>query len=512
MKYEQLVEALTPVLLTTEGSLEGEVTGIAYDSRLVRPGFAFIPWRGGKVHGDGHRFIPDALAAGASVIVAERGAAFSAPDISGTAVLLEVSDSRRALGLAAAAFYRHPSREMRIVGVTGTNGKTTTTQLIRHLLLSQARRVGLIGTVHNLVGDQELPVTLTTPQSPEIQELLGRMRDDGCNYGVLEVASHALDQKRTEGCEFDVAVFTNLSQDHLDYHGSMSEYAAAKRRLFENLGTAYHGEPKGGPKYAVINGDDAAAGAIAASCSVPVHTYGLSDQVQIRAVDVRVHDAGTEFDLVADGRRTPVSIPLMGRFNVYNTLAAVTVALQEGIALPDVVNALDKVVPVRGRFERVEAGQAFTVIVDYAHTPDGLENILSTAREFTRGRLIVVFGAGGDRDRGKRPLMGETAARLADYLIITSDNPRSEEPGVILADIEAGITASEHVERPRELLVERAPAIEGAVMMAGPDDVVVIAGKGHETYQIFRDRTIHFDDREVAAEAICRHQAAGREL
>jgi len=493
------------------GQGDPEITGIAYDSRSVRPGDLFVPWRGGRRFGDGHRFIPDAVAQGAAAVVVERETAGDVPPLPGAVPVILVDDSRRALARLSAWFHDLPAGRLRLVGVTGTNGKTTVTHLIRDLLESAGRPAGLIGTVGYVVGGETRPADRTTPQAPDIQAMLAEMVEAGMTAAVMEVTSIALVQHRVTGCEFDTAVFTNLTQDHLDDHGTMEAYAAAKRRLFEMLGRGpLDGEPmKPGPKAAVINADDPWGAFMAGACRVPVVTYGVDRPADFRAEDVRVSPQGTSFRLCTAGGAWEVRMPLMGRFNVYNALAALAAAHVEGIPVDAAVDRLAQAAPVPGRFERVEAGQPFPVIVDYAHTPDSLENLLATARDFTPGRLIAVFGCGGDRDPGKRPLMGQIAARWADFVIITSDNPRSEEPAQIIADIEAGIAASPYRERPRLHVVDRREAIGRAVAMAGPGDTVVIAGKGHETYQIFRDRTVPFDDRLVAAEALRARAGSG---
>lgn len=502
VRLHRLLEALGEWELRGQG--DPEIRGISYDSRSVRPGDLFVPWRGGRRYGDGHRFIPDAVARGAAAVVAEHGAAGDLPPVPDAVPLIMVNDSRQALARLAASFHGLPSRRLRLIGVTGTNGKTTTTHLIRDLLEAAGRRSGLIGTVRYIVGDVVRDADRTTPQAPDIQGMLAEMTAAGLDAAVMEVTSIALVQERVTGCEFDLGIFTNLTQDHLDDHGSMDAYAAAKRRLFTMLGRGpLGGEPaKAGPKAAIINADDAYAEFMAAASPVPVITFGLERPADFRAEAVRIGPRGTSFLLRAGGATHEVQMPLMGRFNVYNALAALAAAHAEGIEIEAAVEALAHAAPVPGRLERVEAGQPFPVIVDYAHTPDSLENLLLTARDFTPGRLIAVFGCGGDRDPGKRPLMGQIAARLADYVIITSDNPRTEDPAGILADIEAGIAGGEYRDRPREHVVDRREAIGRAVAMARPGDAVVIAGKGHETYQIFRDRTVPFDDRQVAAEAL----------
>lgn len=504
MRLGDLLKDLPKGSFQLHGSPDVPVTGITYDSRQVRPGFVFVPWRGGLVHGDGHRFIPHAVAAGAAVIVAEQGAVNPASVREG-AVLVEAVDTRLTLGLMASAFYGHPSRRLRLIGVTGTNGKTTTTHLVRHLLQQAGLPVGLIGTVYNVVGGRRRAGTLTTPQAPELQALLAEMVAAGDRYALMEVASHALHQQRTAGCRFDVGVFTNLSQDHLDYHGSMEAYRDAKARLFAGLARQ---EAGAGRPYAVINADDPAGRHMAPGGELQTVWYGLSSPADIMARNIRITSAGTSFQVVTAVASAQVTMPLVGRFNVYNALAALAVALGEGMDLQEAAAALAGAAPIDGRFQQVDLGQPFTVIVDYAHTPDGLEKVLTTAREFTRGRLWVVFGAGGDRDRAKRPVMGAVAARLADMVILTSDNPRSEDPEQILSEIERGARAALGAGDNLAVVPDRGEAIAAAIQGAGPGDVVVIAGKGHETYQIFRHETIHFDDREVAAAAIRRRLAA----
>jgi len=503
MRLGDLLRELPDGLYKVHGSPDVPVTGIAYDSRRVRPGFVFVPWRGGLVHGDGHRFIPDALAAGAAVIVAEQGAVDPAA-VRERAVLVETTDSRLILGLMASAFFHHPSTRLRLIGVTGTNGKTTTTHLVRHLLQWAGHAVGLVGTVYNVVGGRRREGSLTTPQAPELQALLAEMAAAGDRYVLMEVASHALQQNRTAGCRFDAGVFTNLSQDHLDYHGTMEADRDAKARLFAGLSRDRGGD---GP-YAVLNADDPAGPYMARAGDGRVVWYGLASPADIMARNIRITSAGTSFQVVTPVGSAQVTMPLVGRFNVYNALAALAVAMEEGMALPEAVAALADAPPVEGRFQRVDLGQPFTVIVDYAHTPDGLEKALSTAREFTRGRLWVVFGAGGDRDRAKRPLMGAVAARLADHIVLTSDNPRSEDPEQILAEIEEGARAAMGNGEFLAVVPDRGQAIAAAIEQAKPGDVVLIAGKGHETYQIFRDETVYFDDREAAAAAIRRRLAA----
>ncbi len=521
------------------------VTGVTYDSRTVRPGGVFFAVRG-FVH-DGHAFIPEALRRGAVGVIVEGPAGVeaaraalailaggqavgpaqtAAPEASERAgpAIVAVPATRPAMGLAAANFYGHPSRELRVIGVTGTNGKTTTTHLVRELLVAQGFGCGLIGTVQNVVGGSSLPAGRTTPEAIDLQGLARRMVDAGDTHLSMEVGSHALALDRVAGFEFDQAVFTNLTQDHLDFHGDMESYFSAKARLFEGLGSSYLGQPKPGPKICVLNADDPAWRRLSALARVPVVTYGIAaEEAAVRAADLRLEPGRTAFTLrLAEGLGAglpgpaatvlPVELSMTGRHNVANALAALAVALVEGVPAEAAAAALAGVKGAAGRFETVDAGQDFTAVVDYAHTPDGLENVLQAARALRPRRIITVFGCGGDRDRTKRPLMGEVAARLSDLCVVTSDNPRSEKPEAIIDEIRPGLERRGRREGSGFWVEpDRKRAIELAVRKAGSGDLVLVAGKGHETYQIFADRTIHFDDREVLREAIARHLgSAGR--
>lgn len=460
------------------------ISGVAYDSRRVKPGDLFCAVPGFRTNG--HRYIDQAMGRGAVACLVE--------DL--TAVpqgfpALVVPHSRSATAKVAAEFYGHPSRELWMVGVTGTNGKTTTTHLVRTLLEYHHVKMGLTGTVHTLIGDETYPVERTTPEAPDLQAALRLMVDRGMQGAVMEVSSHALTLNRVDGVAYDVGVFTNLTQDHLDFHQDFEDYFGAKARLFQALGQSRLIK---GPQAAVLNADDPWAGRLVGQTAAPILTYGMHPSSDVRALDIELDGQGSRFTVILpDETRARVSMGLSGRFNVSNALAAMAVAYLKGMPVEEMAAALAVAPGVPGRFERVAGGQPFTVIVDYAHSPDGLENVLKTAREFVQGRLVVVFGAGGDRDHGKRPLMGEVAGRIADLSIITSDNPRSEEPEAILRQVEQGVKGAggQYV-----LEVDRGSAIRRAVGMAQPGDVIVIAGKGHENYQIFRDRTIHFDDRE----------------
>jgi UDP-N-acetylmuramoyl-L-alanyl-D-glutamate--2,6-diaminopimelate ligase len=477
---------------------DGEVKGVAYDSRRVGPGFVFVCIRGFKR--DGHDFAAEAVGRGAAAIVAER----EVP--SGNVPLVLVPDSRTALALLSSQVFSHPSKRLRVIGVTGTNGKTTTTHVIRGLLSGAGRKTGLIGTVENVVCGKTLPVERTTPEAPDLQEMFSAMAACATEYAVIEVSSHALELRRTAGTEFDVAVFTNLTQDHLDFHRDIESYFRAKRRLFESLGSSYHLQPKEGAKRAVVNLDDPYGRRLRddlkGSGRTEVVTYGFGAGADFRAAGVEVGPHGSKFTLLSPAGEVRLATRLAGRHNVYNALAAMAVVLSEGVPLDDAASEIERQRSVAGRFELVEEGQPFAVVVDYAHTPDGLRNVLEAARGIASGRLICVFGCGGDRDRTKRPIMGEVAARLADYCVITSDNPRSEDPLAIISEIEPGLRLGGKARGGYALEPDRKAAIRMALDAARAGDVVVIAGKGHETYQVFRDRTVHFDDREVAREVL----------
>lgn len=469
------------------GSLEVEIKGIAYDSRKVLPGFLFVAVEGFK--SDGHAYIGQAVEAGAVAVVVQK----DLPVPAGVA-RLRTSHSRLALALLAARFYGNPGQKLKMVGVTGTNGKTTTTNLLAAIYRGAGEKVGLIGTIANYIGDKLIPVSHTTPESADLQKLLGEMWAEGVETVVMEVSSHALALNRVDGCEYDVAVFTNITRDHLDFHGDMDSYLAAKARLFSGLGQGI----KGGPKFGVINADDPRAKELAAVTRVPVITYAIHEKADIRAVDIDITARGVSFTARGRWGDHRLNLKLTGMFNVYNALAAYAVGVAGGMPPERVVKSLESVSGVPGRFEPVDRGQDFAVIVDYAHTPDGLENVLKTAREITRGRLFTVFGCGGDRDRTKRPLMGEIAARLSDRAIVTSDNPRTEDPVKIIADVEEGVRRV-LPEGDYTVMPDRREAIRQAVYAAGAGDVVLIAGKGHEDYQIIGDKKYHFDDREEAA-------------
>lgn len=462
------------------------IRGIAYDSRRVQAGDLFCALVGQKT--DGHRYLEDALNRGCTALMVEHGATVPA----GTSTLW-VEDSRRAMALAAAYFNGDPTCQLRLFGVTGTNGKTTTTFMLHKVLQMAGFRTGLIGTVAVMLGDDQEPVTLTTPEAPDLQKLFARMHRAQCDCAVMEVSSFGLVLERVRGARFDAGIFTNLSQDHLELHETMENYLQAKGRLFTQLAES------GKDSFAVLNADDPASLRLADLCEVPVVRYGMKQDAEVYARDLDAGPTGNTFVLHTPMGRRKVHQPMAAHFNVYNALATAAAAWQGGLDLACIVAGLEATRGVPGRFELVHAGQPFTVAVDYAHTPDALENVLRSARQLVPGRLLVVFGCGGDRDPIKRPLMGQVAARGADVVVITSDNPRTEEPIRIMEQIRAGLEGSQGVCHLEE---DRRAAIALALDMAAPGDCVIIAGKGHETYQVFGDKTIDFDDRKVARELL----------
>lgn len=469
--------------IQTEGPLAIEVNGLSYDSRKVVPGDLFFCLPGTQT--DGHAFAREALARGASALVVSSGD----QEFPGT-TLIKTAEPRRILSRLAARYYGYPSRALRLIGVTGTNGKTTTTHLINRLLAAGTRQdTGLIGTIGYYLGPCRLPVEATTPEAPVIHRLLNTMREKGMKHCTMEVSSHALALNRVDQLEFSCAVLTNITEDHLDFHKDSQSYLAAKARLFRNL-------PKKTGTYAVINLDDPRASYMQKITRAEVVTYGVKKEAQVRAVDIRIRSSGLSFTALTPFGPLKIRMSLTGLFSVYNALAATTVGLKEGISPALIEKELEKVEGIPGRLEKVDLGQDFGLLVDYAHTPDGLENLLSTVREFCPGRLIAVFGCGGERDRSKRPLMGAIALKYSHHAIITNDNPRGEPEDQILTDILKGITKED--EGRYSIILDREGAIRAAIGRARPGDMVVIAGKGHETYQIFKDRTIDFDDREMA--------------
>jgi UDP-N-acetylmuramoyl-L-alanyl-D-glutamate--2,6-diaminopimelate ligase len=486
MQLSELVSQL-PVL-ATEGPLDREITGLSYDSRRVQPGMVFVALPG--LNTDGHAHIQSALERGAAAIICERNGYL--PQRS---TKVKVPDARQALALAAAAYYGRPATKLKMVGITGTNGKTTVSFMVKHLLESAGTSSGLIGTVRYEVGDRLVPAQRTTPAALDVQQMLAQMVRAGCQACVMEVSSHAIEQQRVFGIDFDVAIFTNLTRDHLDYHGTMENYFRAKQRLFTS---AYLAGKKGA---AVVNTDDPYGARILSEGGLEVQfSYGLGEHARLRASRVKLGVERSEFHVETPAGTFDVTLPLIGRHNVYNALAAIGAALALDLEIPVIRQALATVPAVPGRLERVDHGQPFGVFVDYAHTDDALRNVLQTLREVTSGRVLLAFGCGGNRDAGKRAKMGHVAAELADFTLITTDNPRKESPAVIAAQIEEGIRAV-RADRHRVEL-DRRRAIEELIRLAEPGDTVLLAGKGHETYQEYADTVVPFDDALVAAEAL----------
>ena len=476
-------------LTGAQANLDMEISSISYDSRTVEPGALFVALSGEKT--DGHRYIETALGKGAAAVLCRR-----APEQAGP--WLTAEDTRLALALVSANWFGRPGEGMTLLTVTGTNGKTTTTSLIKELLEGAlGARVGLIGTNRNLIGQRELPAHRTTPESWELQRLLRQMADEGCTHVVLEASSHALVQHRTAGLTFAVGIFTNLTQDHLDYHGTMEAYRAAKGLLFDQC------------RRAVLNLDDEAGRWYRERVTCPVFTYSENRAcADLTARNIRLFPGHVEFEAVTLGKITRVHLPIPGGFSIYNALAALSAGLCLGLELEDMAPVLRCVHGVKGRVEVVPVPRAYTVLIDYAHTPNALENILMTARDFTAGRLICLFGCGGDRDRTKRPVMGAIARELADLVVVTSDNPRTEDPAAIIADILSGMEGGAvHVEP------DRRRAIGWALEQGRPGDVIVLAGKGHETYQEIGGVQYPMDEREIVAdwfrEADSRQERAG---
>lgn len=477
MKLKQLFKEID---VTWKGNKEQEISSITANSKNVAPGALFLAKRG-KV-GDGHRFIAEAVSAGAVAVLTDTYDPFQ------SAVQIVHSDVSSLEALLAQRFYQDPTAQLSIFGVTGTSGKTTTTYLLKYLL-EQEGLCGLIGTVSWMTGTKVMPATLTTPDQLTLMELFYEMGKEGCKRAVMEVSSHAIDQGRTKGISYAAAVFTNLSQDHLDYHHTMEEYATAKAELFKGLQPA---------AFAIINGDDSWSDRMVQNCSATIIRYGLQSHFDLYASNLDLSSQGMQFLVHWKGEKVAFKTQLIGRFNIYNILAATAVALTQGQKLSAIAAKLEGFAGVPGRLERVVNARNLQVFVDYSHKPDALKNVLQTLKEFKKGRLITVFGCGGNRDAQKRPQMAAISENLSDFSIVTNDNPRGEDPEEIARQIISGFENKDYF-----VELDRKKAIEHALNLATPDDIVLIAGKGHEAYQIFAHQTIVFDDREVAKEA-CR--------
>ncbi|GAA0121367.1 MAG: UDP-N-acetylmuramoyl-L-alanyl-D-glutamate--2,6-diaminopimelate ligase [Clostridium argentinense] len=461
------------------GSLNTEINSIQYDSRKINKGDIFFCIEGFNV--DGHKYIKSAIDKGATVIVVQKEV-----EDCGDVTLIKVENTRKALAKASSNFYDNPSKRLKLIGVTGTNGKTTSTFMIKSILEQCGHKVGLIGTIANYIGDKKLHSERTTPESLELHQLFNEMVKEDVEYCIMEVSSHSLELDRVYGIEFSKGIFTNLTQDHLDFHKTFENYFNAKLKLFLNS------------KISIVNADDNYGEKIIDSIVGDVVTYGLESQAMLRAKNLKLHSRGIEFTLVYNGNEEDIKLSIPGKYNVYNALGCIAATIHEGASIEDIKEALKKVaVPGRCEIVTLNHDLGYDVIVDYAHTPDGLENILNSAREFTFGRLISVFGCGGDRDKTKRPIMGSIGSNLSDIAIITSDNPRTEDPMAIIEDIKSGLKKDNYI-----VIENRREAIKYAMKIAKDKDVIVIAGKGHEDYQILKDKRIHFDEREIISEII----------
>lgn len=477
MKLHELLRPLADSRVI--GSADIDISDVVYDSRKAENGAVFFCIRG--IEADGHDYADAAVKRGAKAVVVQHELRLS-PGIT----QIVVKDSREAMARMSAAFFGYPARDVTMVGVTGTNGKTSTTYMVKSILETEGHKVGLLGTITNMIGNERIHTERTTPESVDLHRLLKRMRDEDVDTVVMEVSSHSLKLKRVAGIDFDVAAFTNLTQDHLDFHGSWDDYFESKKRLF---GMCY---------MAVINLDDAASAKLVEGKSYPVIGYGIREQAHIMAYGIDITPRGARFMLRIGGQTIPVNLNIPGLFSVYNALAAAGIAHLLGATGRSILVGLENLQNVAGRFEVLDThGRDVTVILDYAHSPDGLENVLTSIKEFAKGRIITMFGCGGDRDRGKRPLMGEIAGRHSDFCVVTSDNPRTENPVDIIDDIEEGMrrTACAHV-----VIENRREAIEYALENAREGDVVLLAGKGHEDYQEIHGIKFHFDDKEIVEE------------
>ncbi|MEK6715258.1 MAG: UDP-N-acetylmuramoyl-L-alanyl-D-glutamate--2,6-diaminopimelate ligase [Candidatus Omnitrophota bacterium] len=462
------------------------IKGITDDSRQVKEGFLFIAVKGEKA--DGNSFIDEAIKKGARAIVAQSPITKSQLPIKNKVPFLEVKDARAALAKLAAKFYGYPSRIVKCIGVTGTNGKTTITYILENILKQAGFNCGVIGTVNYHFNDKIIPASNTTPNPIILESLLSEMRVSGVNYCALEVSSHSLEQQRVAGIDFRYAIFTNLASDHLDYHGNRLYYFAAKAKLFKMLNKQAH---------AIINIDDEHGIKLLKNTSARVITYGIDNNSDVRAQDLKLASCGTEFKVTTAKGEFNIKTKLIGKHNVYNILSAIAVTSVENISLENIVKGIESLEKVSGRLEKVEGDYPFSIFVDYAHTEDALKNVLISLSKIKHNKIIVVFGCGGDRDRSKRPKMGYTASTLSDFVIVTSDNPRSEDPDKIIDEIISSIKKENFT-----VIPDRHSAIEKALFMADMGDIVLIAGKGHEQYQIFKDKIIHFDDYKTAKDIL----------
>lgn len=459
------------------GDDQVEILGIAYDSRKVQKGYLFFCIQG--YQSDGHQYAKNAYQAGAACLVVTKK-----QDLPIAQVV--VKDDRAAMALISAAFYGHPAKRLRMVGVTGTSGKTSTTYLLKSIFEHEGSKVGLIGTIVNIIGDKVIPAERTTPEAPDLHQLLAEMLDAGVDTVVMEVSSHSLYLKRVYGIKFQGAIYTNLTQDHLDFHGDFEHYRDAKAILFQNA------------EHSAVNADDPYGAYMEKAAFGQVKTYGIHEKANIAAKNIELHPAGSRFIMVNEGTQLPILLKTPGLFSVYNALAAITVSFMLGVDMISIKQGLEAVSGIPGRFETLDTrGGDYSIILDYAHKPDSLQSTLKTAREFSKGRLVCIFGCGGNRDAGKRPIMGELAERLADYVIVTSDNPRFEEPKAIIDEILAGMKGKNHI-----VIQDRRAAIAYALEHAQAGDVIILAGKGHEDYQEIRGEHHPFDEKVIVKEIL----------
>jgi len=486
-------------VLEQHGKTDIEITGLTTDSRAVEKSYLFVAVKGSNE--DGHRYLDHAIQRGAHALLVEQG-----EKVFGGVTIIRVPDTRVALSELASRFYQYPARNLNLIGITGTNGKTTTSYLLETILMEAGREVGVIGTISYRFKEKSLGASLTTPESTDLMRMMREMNDAGVTDIIVEVSSHSLDQGRTRGLKWSRAIFTSFSRDHLDYHSSMEEYFKAKSLLFDSLGE----NRKGDEAKAIINMDDPKGTILQKITKVPVASYGLGDGCLVSAAAIESTAEGLRFTLVTPSGEVPIISPLLGQINVHNILAAAATAFSYDTDLETTATGIKRLSYVPGRLQRVENKRGLSVLVDYAHSPDALEKVLQTVKQLARGRLITVFGCGGDRDRGKRPEMGRIAGNWSDLVIITSDNPRGEDPAVIVSEIEPGIRESGRREvnpglpyssKGYQIILDRRKAIQAAIQLAHKEDIVVIAGKGHEDYQIIGKTKRYFSDVEEVANA-----------
>lgn len=474
MKLKDLLSGINYTCIT--GNTEQEIDQVIYDSRIKTKKGLFIAIEGYQT--DGHKYIEPAIENGACVVLVQKPIYIEAKDVT----IIQTDDTRLAMAKIANNQYQHPSSNFKLVGVTGTNGKTSITFLLGQILEAYKQKVGIIGTIENRIGNQVLKAERTTPESLDLQRLFRKMADEKVDTAMMEVSSHALELKRTVGSEFKVGIFTNLTQDHLDFHKTMENYAKAKAKLFKCC------------EVGIVNRDSEYTQLITEGATCKLVTYGIDHEADYHAKNIQITAAGVTYTLNTPEGEFEVCVPIPGKFTVYNTLAVIAAARQLEIPMEHILKALTEVAGVPGRVQSFTSQKGYSVLVDYAHTPDGLENVLETIKEFVKGRIITVFGCGGDRDATKRPIMGRIAAQYSDHVIITSDNPRTEDPFKILNQVEVGV---KEFAKNYDKVEDRESAIKMALQEAKAEDVVLIAGKGHENYQILKDRIIHFDDCEV---------------